>query len=70
VTLADDILRRLTKTGRPFTDAELAADLGKAHAAINQAARKLADEGKTLRTKGPDGRIVNLVNKRAARLGT
>ena len=67
MTLADDILRRLKKAGRPLTDAQLAADLGKAHAAIDQAARRLADDGKTLRTKGPDGRIVNLVNKRAAR---
>jgi len=60
-------LRRLKKTGRPLTDAQLAADLDKAHAAVNQAARRLADEGKTLRTKGPDGRIVSLVHKRAAR---
>ena len=67
MTVADDILRRLKKAGRPLTDAELAADLGKAHAAINQSARRLTDDGKTLRTKGPDGRIVSLVNKRAAR---
>lgn len=67
MAVADDVLKWLKRAGRPMTDAELAKALGKPHQQVNQAARKLADQRKTIRQKGPDGVIVNMLNKRANR---
>ena len=50
-----------------MTDAELAKAIGKSHQTINQTARRLAEQMVTVRGPGPDGAIVNALNRRSAR---
>jgi hypothetical protein len=60
MTVADDVLRALRARPAGTTDAELARLLGKNHAQINQACRRLADEGLLVRS-GSFGGIINTV---------
>ncbi len=68
MTVADDVLTALRARPAGMTDADLASLLGKNHAQINQACRRLADEGLLDRSGSPSG-IINTVtrNKRLVR---
>jgi hypothetical protein len=57
-TIAERILAAVANQG-PCNDDDLAARLGVARQAINQAARRLVDRGQLARDIGPGGKIIN-----------
>jgi hypothetical protein len=62
VTIAQRVLDFLSKSGRGWDDDELARQLDVSpRQSINQACRKLADQGRLHRYPGPDGKIVNAI---------
>ncbi|NYH51427.1 hypothetical protein HNR06_001016 [Nocardiopsis arvandica] len=62
MTIAQRVLAFLSKSGRGWDDDELARQLNVSpRQSINQACRKLANEGRLHRYPGPGGKIVNAI---------
>ncbi len=57
--LASRVVDELTRSGRPLDDDELAARLAVVRQAVNQACRRMAEDGRIGRGAGPEGKIVN-----------
>lgn len=62
MTLADDLLAAIRADG-PLDDDELAALLGKRRQHVNQVARRLEAAGRISRLIGPQGKLVNAIER-------
>ncbi len=60
-TVADRILGHLTGAPTGLDDGRLAEAIGASRSSVNNACRKLAEQGRLVRIVGPDGKIVNQV---------
>ncbi|MBX6388841.1 MAG: GntR family transcriptional regulator, partial [Frankia sp.] len=58
-TVADRILAHLAGVPAGLDDGKLAEAIGASRSTVNNACRRLADQGRLTRAVGPDGRIVN-----------
>lgn len=67
MSLGSHILRTLKRSSVPLDDDELAQALGVVRQQINQAARGLEKSKKLIRVKGPEGKLINILNDRPGR---